>query len=120
MTIKQISERLFTLLEKKSFIEAQEEFFDTHVISLEPDFHPNPKTQGLQNLLLKEQQFLDNIESWENFQLSEPVVSKDHFSMRMFSLIHLKSGRLLEIDEIIVYEVTHGKITKEQFFYGQS
>ncbi|MDW3190831.1 MAG: SnoaL-like domain-containing protein [Cytophagales bacterium] len=68
MTINQISNRLITLLENKAFIEAQKELFDDNVVSIEPSFHPKPITKGLEKLLIKEQQFIDSIASWEDFQ----------------------------------------------------
>lgn len=119
MTIDQISNRLITLLENKAFIEAQEALFDENVISEEPSFHPKPITKGLQKLLHKEQQYIDSIASWEAFELSGPVIAKNHFSIKMYSKLRLKTGQLVEIDEIILYEVAHGKIVKESFFYSK-
>lgn len=117
MTITQISSRLVELLRNKAFIQALKELYDENAISLEPGFHPYPKTQGLPALLKKEQLFLDSIHSWHDLQISEALISKSHFSIRMFSNLQLKSETKLEIDEIIVYQVKNGKIIQEMYFY---
>ncbi len=119
MTIEKISTRLLELLAQKAFIQALSELFDDQAVRTEPDFHPFPRTEGLQNLLNREEQFLGSIESWEAYHLSEPILSKDHFSIRMYTKLRMKSGQTLEADEIIVYQVRHGKITGETFFYSK-
>ncbi len=116
MTIEQISNRLIQLLEQKSFLQAQIELFDENVQNIEPKFHPRSKTEGLQNLLGKERQFLDNIQSWKSYELSGPLMSEDHFAIKMSAQILLKSGRTMDLDEIIVYQVFRGKIICEMFF----
>ncbi|MDW3190830.1 MAG: SnoaL-like domain-containing protein [Cytophagales bacterium] len=45
--------------------------------------------------------------------------AKDHFAIKMYSKLQLKTGQLIEIDEIIVYEVAEGRIVKETYFYNQ-
>lgn len=120
MTITQISARLVELITNKAFVQALEELYDEHASSTEPNFHPNPKTEGLPGMIRKEQHFLDSIQTWEGFEVSEALISKDHFSIRMYSKLQLKSNAKLEIDELIVYQVKRGKIIHETYYYDLS
>lgn len=120
MTIEAISQRLVQLLKNKAFIEAQEELFDDQVLSQEPYFHPQPQTKGLTQLIEKEQQFLASIASWLSYEVSAPIIAKDHFSLRLYARLKLHTGQTIEIDEIIVYQVAGNKIISETFFYQPS
>lgn len=119
MTIESISAQMVQLLRNQDFLKAQRTFFDEQVISQEPSFHPQPRTVGLSALMEKERQFLTAIQTWHEFEISEPLVSRDHFSIRMYSKVTLQTGRLLEIDEVIVYQIANGKIVRETYFYQQ-
>jgi hypothetical protein len=115
--INEIAHRLVELLKEKKFLETQKELFDEDVVSQEPEEAKSRSVNGLESILLKENNFLKNIKQWKNFEVSEPIISKDFFSIRMFTEVVLLNDREVSIDEIIVYEVRHGKIVKEQFFY---
>jgi hypothetical protein len=117
--IHEIAHRLVELLKEKKFLETQQELFDEDIISQEPDAAPSRSVTGLAAVLLKESNFLKNIKQWKNFEVSEPIISKDFFSISMFTEVVLVNDRAVSIDEIIVYEVRDGKIVKEQFFYKQ-
>jgi len=117
MNIDEISSRLVHLLREKRFLEAQQELFHENIISIEPDFHPKAKTEGLSNLQQKERAFLKNVRTWKDFKVSHPIVGANHFCIRMYSKLLTHHPSELEIDELIVYEVAGDKIVKEQFFY---
>ena len=119
MNTKAISERLVELLRKKEFIKAQQELFHTSAVNIEPGFHPKPETRGLSNILKKEETFLAGIKKWYQFEVSDPMVSQDHFCVRMFSRLSIQNDLIIEVDELIIYQTGHGKIVSEQFFYSQ-
>lgn len=48
---------------------------------------------------------------------STPVVGGTHFSVGMGMDVTMKGMGRIKMDEVCVYEVKEGKITKEQFFY---
>ena len=79
--------------------------------------NPNPKTEGLANILEKEKEFLKAIKTWHQFDVSDPIVSSNHFCIHMYSKLTLQNDQEVEVDEIIVYEIRNGKIIQEQFFY---
>ncbi|MBL0684626.1 helix-turn-helix domain-containing protein [Aquimarina mytili] len=60
---------------------------------------------------------LENIKQWHLFEVSEPLIAKDFFSIHMITDVLLKNGQKMYVDEIIVYEASGDKIIKEQFFY---
>ncbi|MEM7486088.1 MAG: SnoaL-like domain-containing protein [Bacteroidota bacterium] len=117
MSVSEIAHRLIALLREKKFIEAQIELYHEDIISIEPEKHPFPKTVGKNKLIEKERKFLQSIAEWHEFEVSEPLVAKNHFSLRMLTRISLMEGETLEIDEIILYEVEHNKIISEKYFY---
>ena len=117
MNTEAIAHRLVELVRDKQFLQAQEELFDPKATSDEPDTHPRPKTVGLANILKKEKGFLAQLEKWIQFEVSEPIISKDHFAVRMYTHATMKDGIAVAVDEIVVYEVSGGKIINEKYFY---
>ncbi|AXT61780.1 nuclear transport factor 2 family protein [Aquimarina sp. AD10] len=115
--ITNIANTLVTLLRQKQFVAAQEQLFAQDAISLEPSIYKERSVKGLKAILKKEKTFLSNIKHWHHFQVSDPVISKDYFSIRMMTDVTLLTKQKVTIDEIIIYQVTNGKISKEQFFY---
>lgn len=113
-----IAQRLVALLKEKKFLEAQKELYAPEATNIEPEPVSKRSVAGLEAMLLKEKTFLDNIKKWNNFEVSEPLVSKDYFSLRMITDVVLLNDKQVLIDEIIVYQVMDGKIVKEQFFYN--
>ncbi len=117
MTTQQIACRLVDLLRAKKFIEAQTQLYHKDIWSREPKDHPFPLIKGKARLIEKERQFLKVIRTWYEFEVSEPLVSKDYFSIRMYTHVKLSDNRTVKIDEIIVYGVDNDKIISERFFY---
>lgn len=117
MRIEAISKRLVELLRRKEFLQVLEELFSPDAMSIEPDFHPRMKIEGLSNLLRREEEFLKSIKTWHDFEVSDPIVSRDYFSIRMYSRLSMINDQTLDIDELIVYQLSNDKIVKEQFFY---
>lgn len=116
--IRTTANRLVELLKQKKFLEAQDEFFASDAVSQEPDQFKDRSVSGLGAIKKKEEHFLKNIKKWNRFEVSEPLISRNYFSIGMITEVELVTGDVLSIDEIIVYEVHNGKISKEQFFYN--
>ncbi|MEW7289480.1 SnoaL-like domain-containing protein [Aquimarina sp. 2304DJ70-9] len=115
--VKKIAHTLVNLLRQKKFLEAQEQLFSKDAINQEPEMFKERSVSGLEAMIQKEKQFLSNIKKWNRFEISEPLVSKNHFSVHMITDVTLANNQNVSIDEIIVYEVVDDKIIKEQFFY---
>lgn len=117
MTTITIANKLVELLREKKILEAQQQLFATDAINQEPDMYKEKSVAGLEAMIQKEKRFLLYIKKWNHFEVSEPLVSKDHFSIRMITDVTMVNNDNVVIDEVVVYEVREGKIVKEQFFY---
>ncbi len=115
--IKTIAHQLIALLREKRFLEAQEQLFAIDAINQEPELYKERSVFGLKAMMVKEKRFLSNIKKWNHFEVSEPLISKHHFTIHMITDVLLKNEQNVRIDEIIIYEVDNNKIIKEQFFY---
>lgn len=117
MNIEEIANSMVSLLKSGKFETAQKELFAQEVISLEPASSNLPKTEGLSSILEKGKQFRDSVEAWHNVSVSEPIISYNHFAIRLMVELTFKGQEKSVMDEIIVYKVEEGKIKHEQFFY---
>lgn len=115
--LQSIAYRLVELVRDRKFLEAQGELFSSDAVTQEPEKFMQRSVSGLEAIMQKERLFLESIKEWKRFEVSTPVVSAHHFSIRMLTKVELLTGQKIELDEIIVYEVNQGKIVKEQFFY---
>ncbi|NOS93857.1 MAG: hypothetical protein HOP30_18220 [Cyclobacteriaceae bacterium] len=112
-----LANQLVALLREKKFVEAQEQLFSPNAIAQEPEKFKERSVQGKENIILKEKRFLRGIKEWIRFEVSDPTVSKHHFSIRMYTEVEFVNNQKVVLDEIIVYEVLDSFIVKEQFFY---
>ncbi|MCK8523276.1 hypothetical protein M0D21_16975 [Aquimarina sp. D1M17] len=112
-----IATAVVALLREKKFLEAQKQWFAEDAINQEPEAYQQKSVSGLKAMMQKEKNFLSIIKQWNHFQVSDPLIAKDHFSIHMVTDVTLVNDQRVAIDEIIVYEVNDQKITKEQFFY---
>jgi len=115
--LTEIANQLVALLREKKFVEAQEQFFSPNAIAQEPEKFKERSVQGKENIIHKEKRFLKGVKEWIRFEVSNPIVSQNHFSIRMYTEVELVNNQKVVLDEIIVYEVLDGLIVKEQFFY---
>lgn len=115
--INAIAERLVELTRQKLFLEAQTELFSESAAGIEPDRSGRQSVKGLKAMQEKEQNFLNAIASWQQVEVSNPIIATSYFSVKMRVEAILKTGHKVAVNEIIVYEVANGKIVKEQFFY---
>jgi hypothetical protein len=118
MTIQEVANRFNELAKQEKWFEIQEELFDSDVKSIEPASSPYLKNaEGKGPVMKKGEDWVKKIEAVHRLHTSDPVVAENHFSVsREFDLTVQGHGRVV-INEIIVYEVKHGKIVLEQFFY---
>ncbi len=116
--ITTIANQLVKLLRDKRFVDAQEQLFAEDAINQEPETFKERSVFGLKAMIQKEKRFLSTIKQWNHFEVSEPLISRNHFSIRMMTDVLLTNNQKVCIDEIIVYEVANDKIIKEQFFYS--
>jgi len=118
MTTQEIAERLHELCSQGQNEAAYRELFDNNAVAIEPEKSPGETwTEGLGNLLEKHTQFQNRIAEVHGASISNPLVAGDYISLSMFIDATYKDGSRNKMEELCVYEVKHGKIVTEQFFY---
>ncbi len=118
MTTQDVANRMNELFKTNNWTQVQEELFADDCESIEP-----PHAQGLQTvkgrdaIKKKGEDFQAAIEEMHGGWCSEPLVGGNYISFAMGIDLTMKGMGRMKMDEICVYEVRDGKITKEQFFY---
>jgi len=118
MTTTQVAERLIELCRTGMWDKAQNELYAEDCVSIELPGSPNEVTKGLSNIKGKGKQWEKMVEEVHSNTIEGPVVADNHFSISMSLDVTFKGMPRMTTSEICVYEVTDGKITKEQFFYA--
>ena len=57
------------------------------------------------------------VEEFHGNEISDPLIAENYIAIRMVSDSTMKGMGRVKFEELGVYEVKNGKITKEQFFY---
>ena len=113
MTTETVANRLIELCIKGNFLQAQEELYNTDIISIDPD---GSKTIGAANMHVKEQRFLSNLDKIHHIGYSNTLIAGNYFTVILRMEIEIKNIGYKEFEEICVYQVANGKIIFEQFF----
>lgn len=117
MTTQEVANRFYELSQKGDWNAIQDELYADNCVSIEPDFAPVPKVEGMEAIKAKGVQFQSMTEEVHSGYCNEPIVAGNHFSCAMGMDITMKGQGRMNMDEIAVYEVKDGKIVKEQFFF---
>ncbi|SDT45593.1 hypothetical protein SAMN05216490_3547 [Mucilaginibacter mallensis] len=115
MKTEDIAHRLIELCSAGEFVKAQEELYDTEIVSIETD---GSRREGLTTMLAKEQDFLDSLVKIDGIEYSEPVIAGSYISVKLTMAVDFKSIGPRSFAEICVYKVVNEKIVFEQFFRG--
>ncbi|WP_183581079.1 SnoaL-like domain-containing protein [Mucilaginibacter sp. X5P1] len=113
MKTEDIANRLIELCTAGEFIKAQEELYDTEIISIETD---GSRREGLTTMLAKEQNFLDSLVKIDKIEFAPPVIAGSYISVKLMMAVDFKSIGPKSFEEICVYKVVNEKIVFEQFF----
>jgi ketosteroid isomerase-like protein len=121
MTTQEVANRYMELEKQGKWNEIQDELYSPDIISLEPE-HATAMgmqtiTNGLAAVKAKGKAWNEGIEEMHGGYCGEPIVGGNYFSVAMGMDVTMKGGHRMKMDEIAVFEVKDGKITKEQFFF---
>lgn len=117
-TTQQIANGLTRLLREGKFQEVYENYFEPDTVRhIEPQSPNFSNLTGLKAILEKDKQMQSNIASFNHMHVGDPAVAGDHFAIPYQMGFITKDGKEVNLNEIIVYQVEHGKIVLEQFFY---
>ena len=120
MTTQDVANRFNELAQVGDFTKILEELFAANAQSIEP---PHGAAMGMSNadgidaIKEKGKAFNQMVEEMHGGYTTPPVVGGNFFSVGMGMDVTMKGAGRLKMDEIAVYEVKDGKITKEQFFF---
>ncbi len=118
MTTQEIANRMDELFKANNWAQAQEELFADDCESIEPAHSPGLQSvKGKEAIKKKGENFNEGVEEMHGGWCSEPLVGGNYISFAMGMDVTMKGMGRMKMEEICVYEVKEGKITKEQFFY---
>ena len=118
MTTQDVANRMNELFKTNNWNQVQEELFAVDCESIEPAHAQGLQTvKGKEAIRKKGEDFQAAIEEMHGGWCSEPLVGGNYISFAMGIDLTMKGMGRMKMEEICVYEVKDGKITKEQFFY---
>lgn len=120
MTTKEVANRFSELAAQGNWMQIQQELFSKDAVSIEPSHAVSqglPNAEGLEAIIKKGEMFQSMVEEVHGGYCSQPVIAGNHFAVAMGLDATMKGQGRSKMDEIAVYEVKDGKITKEQFFF---
>ncbi|MGI8950054.1 MAG: SnoaL-like domain-containing protein [Chitinophagaceae bacterium] len=119
MSTQEVANRLVELCKQGKFEEAQNELFAQDAESIEPDEMPGfpQKVKGLDAIKKKGKDFQGMLEDVHGITATEPIIMGNSIAFGLSMDVTMKGRGRENMNEICVYEVKDGKITKEQFFW---
>lgn len=117
MTTQDVANKLVEYCRQGQFDQAYKELYSKNIISLEEAGTPVERAEGFEAVMQKAAHFDKTTKEIHSMEISDPVVAGNHFSMAMKMDRTDTDGNRMPMHEICVYQVTEGKISKEQFFY---
>jgi len=121
MTTQEIANRYYELAGQGKWTEIQDELHDDQVICQEPEHAVSRGlqviTKGREANKAKSAANREMIETLHHQYCSEPIVAGSFFSVVLKRDVTFRNRPRTNIEEICVFQVTGGKIVREQFFY---
>jgi hypothetical protein len=117
MTTAEVAKKLVGYCRTGDWSKAHEELYAQDAESIEPEGTHWGSVKGMDAIRKKGEEWSNMIEAFHGNEIGEPVIADNYFSMRMVSETTMKGMGRVKFEELGVYEVKNGKITKEQFFY---
>ena len=114
MNTQQVADKLVGYCREGKNTDAINELYDDNIVSREPAMG---ETTGKENVLQKTKNWLESVVEIHSGEISDPLVTGNHFSVVMnYDVTYKEHGRA-PMHEIAVFEVKDGKVVSEQFFY---
>ena len=118
MTTQEVANRFHELAQSGAWDKIQDELFSEDAESIEPAHSQGMQSvKGLAAIKQKGEAFQQAVEEMHGGYSSAPIVAGTHFALTMGLDCTMKGMGRMNMEEVAVYEVKDGKITKEQFFY---
>ena len=117
-TVHEVAARFHELAQQEKWFDIQDELFDNDVQSIEPGHSPwLQNASGKSSVREKAENFVKRVEEVHHARTTAPVVGSNFFAVGRELDITVNGIGRIQLNELMVYEVKHGKIISEQFFY---
>lgn len=120
MTTQEVANRYYELSQQNQFDAIATELYSNDIVTIEPvsdDPYAMQSTVGMEAKMAKDKAFGESIEEMHSGYCDAPIVSGNHFALKMGMECTMKGAGRVNMDELCMFEVKDGKIIKEQFFY---
>ncbi len=117
MTTQEVADKLVGYCRQGQFSEAIEALYGNDIISIEPDGAPMKEVKGLEAVKQKTAHFNSMVEEVHGMEISDPIVADKFFACTMNMDVTFKGAPRTNMQEICLYQVEDGKITREEFFF---
>lgn len=117
MSTQEVASKLVAYCRQGQHEEAMNELYSKDIVSIEPKGAPVEKISGIEAVIQKSKQFGEMIETMHGMEVSDPCVAENFFSCSMKMDVTYKGAPRMTMEEICLYQVSDGKIVKEEFFY---
>lgn len=120
LTTQEVADRYYELARMGQIKQIQDELYAPDAVSIEPENRSDlpRRVEGLDAMEQKEQQFYRLYDEMHGGECGKPVVSGVHFACAQSLDVTIKGQRKVK-HQLGVFEVAHGKVVLEQFFYQE-
>lgn len=115
-----VGRRLIELIDARQTMRALDELYADDIVSVEPVEHPGmPRViEGIDAVRDKNRTWLASGELHE-MKLSGPFPHQDRFAVFFeYEVTPKQLGERIKVQQVGIYTVRDGKITREEFFYN--
>jgi len=116
MTTQEVAEKFVTFCKEGKYDEAYGMYAEDAVSEEMPGI-PNHITKGKENILKEFQQWNERVEEMHGGSVGEAVVAGNHFVVPMSMDATFKDRGRQQMDELCVYQVENGMITRATYHY---
>lgn len=118
LTTQEVAARYHELAQQEKWFEIQDDLFAEDVKSVEPpDSQFFKNAEGRMLVRKKGEDWGKRIEAVHRTSTTPPVVGGDHFAVGREVDITVKGLGRIQMNEVMLYRVSAGRIVLEQFFY---
>ena len=119
MNTQEVANKYLDYMRNGNGMGAIQELYSDNIVSKEmPNWPGQVITEGIKAVAEKNEQWVANVEEFHNAQYSDPLVSENHFTVKMGFDVTFKDRGRQQMEELATFHVENGKITEEQFFYS--
>jgi hypothetical protein len=119
MTTQEIAQRYVTLCQQGKFDACLEELYSKNAVSVEAAMPPgmDKTAKGLDAIRAKGKDWQQS-HVVHSAEVTGPFPNENRFAVRfIFDVTDKPSGKRSTMDEVGLFTIENGKITKEEFFY---